>query len=185
MHYAVCDYVLDVFHNSVEAGARHIELHLHENPGDGMLELIVCDDGCGMDRETLARALDPFYSDGRKHPGRRVGLGLPFLQQLLDGTDGEFSISSEPGRGTELSCRFNMRHLDSPPLGNIRDTLMAVFSFPGDHEVLLKRTQGNAGYELRRSDLLQVLGNMDTPQTLDLLTQFLESQEDFHGENDS
>jgi hypothetical protein len=37
-----------------------------------------------MTAEELQRALDPFHTDGIKHPHRKVGLGLPFLVQTAE-----------------------------------------------------------------------------------------------------
>jgi len=58
----------------------------------------VIDAGCGMDAETLARAVEPFYST--KETGRGTGLGLSMVHGLAAQLGGGFTLSSEPGRGT-------------------------------------------------------------------------------------
>lgn len=187
MHFGLSDYVMDAVHNSIQAGAANITLKLletgtPEEPGDIVFEVI--DDGCGMDERQLARAVDPFYTDGSKHPGRKMGLGLPFLKQLLDETGGEFSLESLPGNGTSLSCRFKPRHIDTPPLGDVAGACMTLFSYPGSFELELRRERFGRRYSIVRSELLEALGSFDGPEELMLLNRFLESQEDFHGEND-
>ena len=72
-----CDTILDIVQNAFESGATEVRLELARR--ETRLEVAVRDNGCGMDAATLAKALDPFWTDGEKHPGRKVGLGLPFL----------------------------------------------------------------------------------------------------------
>jgi signal transduction histidine kinase/ActR/RegA family two-component response regulator len=62
------------------------------------VRLSVIDTGCGMDSETLARAVEPFYST--KETGRGTGLGLSMVHGLAAQLGGGFALSSEPGRGT-------------------------------------------------------------------------------------
>lgn len=58
----------------------------------------VIDAGCGMDSETLAHAVEPFYST--KEVGRGTGLGLSMVHGLAGQLGGGFALSSEIGRGT-------------------------------------------------------------------------------------
>jgi signal transduction histidine kinase/ActR/RegA family two-component response regulator len=62
------------------------------------VHLSVIDAGCGMDAETLARAVEPFYST--KETGRGTGLGLSMVHGLAAQLGGGFVLASEPGQGT-------------------------------------------------------------------------------------
>jgi signal transduction histidine kinase/ActR/RegA family two-component response regulator len=67
--------------------------------GPGLyVHLSVIDAGCGMDAETLARAVEPFYST--KETGRGTGLGLSMVHGLAAQLGGGFLLSSAPGEGT-------------------------------------------------------------------------------------
>jgi signal transduction histidine kinase len=62
------------------------------------LRLAVTDSGHGMDRETLSRAIDPFFTT--KGRGKGTGLGLSTIHGLAVQLNGALHLSSEPGRGT-------------------------------------------------------------------------------------
>ena len=118
-------HILDIAENSTRAGARHVDIHLKEDPSHDLLTLEIADDGAGMDKETLAKALDPFYTTKKV---RRVGLGLPMLVQAAESAGGELILSSEPGKGTRLKVTFGLRHLDRQPLGDIAGSLVTLIA---------------------------------------------------------
>ncbi len=62
------------------------------------LRLGVQDSGAGMDAETLARAVEPFFTT--KGPGRGSGLGLSMVQGLAQQSGGGLALTSAPGAGT-------------------------------------------------------------------------------------
>jgi CheY-like chemotaxis protein len=58
----------------------------------------VIDAGVGMDAETLAHAVEPFFST--KETGRGTGLGLSMVHGLAAQLGGAFILNSAPGEGT-------------------------------------------------------------------------------------
>jgi CheY-like chemotaxis protein len=64
------------------------------------VRLSVIDAGCGMDQQTLTRAIEPFFST--KEFGRGTGLGLSMVHGLAAQLGGAFAITSEPGEGTRV-----------------------------------------------------------------------------------
>jgi signal transduction histidine kinase/ActR/RegA family two-component response regulator len=64
------------------------------------VRLSVIDAGCGMGPETLARAVEPFYST--KEFGRGTGLGLSMVHGLAAQLGGGFELTSAPGEGTRV-----------------------------------------------------------------------------------
>jgi PAS domain S-box-containing protein len=79
-------------------------------PGRYVL-LEVRDAGCGMDAETRARILEPFFTT--KSPGR--GLGLSEVLGLVRAQGGGLEIESEPGRGTRVTVLFPV----PPPVASL------------------------------------------------------------------
>lgn len=67
----------------------------------GHLQVVVSDNGCGMEPAVLARALDGLkVSPDGKAVERRQGLGLPLVRQLVEAHGGTLELLSEPGLGT-------------------------------------------------------------------------------------
>ena len=64
------------------------------------VRLSVIDAGCGMEAETLARAVEPFYST--KEFGRGTGLGLSMVHGLAAQLGGGFNLTSAPAEGTRV-----------------------------------------------------------------------------------
>jgi signal transduction histidine kinase len=62
------------------------------------VRLCVSDSGCGMDAETLSRAIEPFFST--KEVGKGTGLGLSMIHGLALQLKGSLRLYSEWGRGT-------------------------------------------------------------------------------------
>jgi hypothetical protein len=121
-------HILDIAENSAKAGATRILIAVNENERRDRLTFRVTDDGRGMSREEAARALDPFFTTGRK----RTGLGLPLLAQTAELCGGRLTIVSSPGRGTRVAAAFPYSHVDRPPLTHMAETLMTlIFGHPG------------------------------------------------------
>lgn len=180
MHASICDMVLDCLQNSIEADAALIVLHWVETAEN--LQVYISDNGCGMTPGELEKAKDPFYTDGKKHVHRKVGLGIPFLLQTVEQTGGEVDIRSEKGKGTSLTFSLNLRNVDVPPLGDLPTMLMAAFSFPGNFEFVAFRSREVQGesinYTVSKGELIDVLGDLQSVECLSLLKQYLLSQEE-------
>ncbi len=87
-----------------DGGKLEIALRLEHVPAAGDLaagkyvRLCVSDSGCGMDPQTLSRAIEPFFST--KEVGKGTGLGLSMIHGLALQLKGALRLYSEPGRGT-------------------------------------------------------------------------------------
>ena len=175
MHYTLCDYLLDLFQNALEAGSNRTTVLWNET--DGQLRLVLEDTGRGMSEEELEAARDPFYSEPGKHPERRQGLGLPFLLQTAEATDGNVEITSTPGAGTRIECRFPLDHLDLPPVGDLPGTFVQMCLYEGDYEVEIERRRGDEGYRLSRRELTEALGDLESAASISLLRRYVQEQE--------
>jgi len=115
-------HILDILQNASEAGASRVSLVINEDPEEDRLTIAVCDDGCGMDDETLLRTVDPFFTTRKT---RHVGLGLSLFAAAAERAGGRLEVRSRPGLGTKVEATFSLSHPDRQPLGCMADTLLA------------------------------------------------------------
>ena len=101
MHFTLTDLITDITQNAAEAGAALVELEVRQT--DREFRFIVRDNGKGMSADELSRAVDPFVTDGVKHPHRKVGLGIPFLIQTAEQSGGGWAIRSALAGGKAVS----------------------------------------------------------------------------------
>jgi len=176
MHFTLADLVTDITQNAVEAGADLVELEVSET--DKEFRFLVNDNGKGMTQEELKKAIDPFITDGVKHPGRKVGLGLPFLIQTAQQSGGGWDIKSEKGKGTKVTAWFDSGNFDMPPVGDIALMFRTIFMFNSAGEIVIRRRKPNDEYEVRKSELLEAIGNFEEVSNLILLGEYLQGLEE-------
>ncbi len=177
MHFAVCDFLLDLVQNSVEAGATGITVGVIEEAG--WIAAEVTDNGKGMDEKELERARDPFYTDGTKHARRKVGLGIPFLVQSVEQAGGDFRLESKKGEGTRFSFRFPASGLDTPPMGDLAGLFLSAMCFEGDYELTALHRAPSRGidYETKRSGIIEAVGDLSSADALISVREYLASCE--------
>jgi signal transduction histidine kinase len=93
--------ILNLAVNARDAMAGGGELTIATRHGDGgMIELAVADTGSGMDRETLERSSEPFFTT--KPVGKGSGLGLSQVTGTVEQLGGHVKIESKLGKGTTI-----------------------------------------------------------------------------------
>jgi len=65
------------------------------------VRLLISDNGCGMDNETVRKATQPFFS--AKQAGRKRGMGLAHTKRLVQLNNGTLTITSRPDNGTTVT----------------------------------------------------------------------------------
>ena len=176
MHATLCDLITDLVQNSIEAQATDIHLNIKET--DTNLSFVIADNGKGMNAETLEKAKDPFYSDGRKHSHRKVGLGLPFLFQTAEWTGGTAEIESEEGTGTTVTFSADPAHVDLPQFGNFTTAAVTLMAYGFEGNLNIERHVNGRGYSISRNELIDALGDLSDTDSLVLLKEFIASREE-------
>lgn len=82
------------------AGGACVEMSLGQEGKAALID--VCDQGCGMSPEVLARLFDPFFTTRKDG----TGLGLAIVRNLVTMYGGEIQAQSQPGLGSRLQIRL-------------------------------------------------------------------------------
>lgn len=114
-------------------GEAYCSEHKEFVPGAYMM-LSVSDNGCGMDKETLANIFEPFFTT--KELGKGTGLGLATVYGIVKQNNGFINVYSEPGNGTTFRLYLPCHSLDecfsisgddeSKPLARGNETILLV-----------------------------------------------------------
>jgi anti-sigma regulatory factor (Ser/Thr protein kinase) len=147
-------HILDVAENGLRAGARHIWIRVLEDLKADLMEIEVEDDGKGMEPAMVERVLDPFVTTRET---RRVGLGLPLLEEAARMAGGRVEVSSTPGKGTTVRATFRHGHIDRKPLGDMGMTIASLILGGPDVEIVYRHRRDGEEFHLDTRELRQEL----------------------------
>jgi hypothetical protein len=169
------DHIMDLVTNSLRAKAQNILVSVERNPACPLLTITVSDDGSGMDEEMQKKVQDPFFST---KAGRKVGLGVPLLKGTAETTGGSFSLSSEPGKGTEIRAVFDATHPDLPPLGNLKDTILVLIVGNPEVSFTFRYTDAEKRFLLDTKEMKTLLDGvpLNHPEVVNFLRKYLDEQ---------
>lgn len=81
--------------------------HVGYIPGD-FVQLVVRDDGCGLDKETMDKIFEPFFTT--KDVDKGTGLGLSMVFGIVNQNKGFIIVNSEPDKGSTFNVYLS-RHI--------------------------------------------------------------------------
>lgn len=165
-------HILDVVENSTAAGATLIEIRILEDLEKDQLMIAIKDNGRGMDPEMAQRVRDPFVTT---RTTRRVGMGIPLLEQSAREADGRLELHSAPGTGTEVTAILRHSHIDRKPLGDITSTMIALILGNPDVDFIFERDSGGVRAHVDTREIKTQLGEIpiNHPAVLELLRPLL------------
>jgi hypothetical protein len=141
---------MDIIENGLNGGATLIGLTVVEERKNNCLRITITDNGRGIPEDVLKKVLDPFYTT---RITRRVGLGLSLFREASKRCDGEFSIISEEGKGTQVDATFCLDHIDLPPMGDLASTMITlIVGNPGVDFVYAHEMEGDT-FQLDTRDI--------------------------------
>ncbi len=95
--------VRSLINNSLDACSPQERIIISWRMDNERIDISVSDEGGGMDKETLARAAEPFFTT--KAPGRGLGLGLFLAKTVARRYGGDLQLQSNDG-GTRVVWSF-------------------------------------------------------------------------------
>lgn len=169
----ICENIIDIVNNSIRAEATNIKIEIHENQKSDTLTLAITDNGSGMDRVTLNRIADPFYTTKE---GKKTGMGTSLLKYHAELTGGHFFITSDSGKGTKVIAEFGLTHMDRQPLGDITGTLLLFLTGHPDILFKYKHKASKGTFVLNSAELKEVLGmELNTPGVRPIIKEYIEN----------
>jgi signal transduction histidine kinase len=97
----------NIIHNAVRSRQDGLEVKIAGRCSDGIIEITVADNGCGIAGENLSRIFDPFYTT--REVGSGTGMGLTVAREIVRAAGGDIEIDSVEGAGTTVITRLPLR----------------------------------------------------------------------------
>ncbi len=166
-------HIIDILQNSTRAKATKIELDVEKSTADDKLVLRFKDNGCGMDEAMVKKVTEPFFTT---RTTRKVGLGLPLLKQNAELTGGSFNITSEVGKGTEVTATFGLTHIDRKPMGDLAGAVVLTLSSYPDVRFIFHYKDDNTDFVLDTDEVNEALDGMSVqnPEIVQYLKEMIE-----------
>ena len=147
-------HILDLVQNSLRAEATCIPISVKDSVSQDVLEITIEDDGHGMDAALLAKVTEPFTTT---RTTRQMGMGIPLFQMAVEQTGGTFHIESTPGQGTTLRAAFVRSHIDTPPLGDMVETLITLVQGTPDVDFLYRYETDTQSFQFDTREIREIL----------------------------
>lgn len=98
----------NIFSNALKYTRKGGEIKVAAKSEGASVEIIVEDNGIGIQREDLNKIFERFYrvEKSRSREMGGTGLGLSIAKEILESMGGRISIESEIGVGTKMTLRF-------------------------------------------------------------------------------
>lgn len=165
-------HLLDLIQNSISAGADLIKITIQESTIQNILVVSVEDNGKGMDKDTINKVKDPFFTS---RTTRKIGLGIPLLLAAAKRCDGDLIINSEIGKGTKISAYFKLNHIDRAPMGNVWSMMSGVIACNGDIDFEYTHIYNGRLFQMKTRDIKNVLRSVpiSSPEVTGWIEEYL------------
>jgi signal transduction histidine kinase len=121
--------LLNVLRNAQQSACREVVLEIQVHPE--RVDILVADDGRGMEPDVRDRAFEPFFTT---RP-RGTGLGLALTRQIVEMHGGRVHMDTEPGNGCRVTISLpRARADDSSPPGSTGSPFADEESAPSPSE---------------------------------------------------
>lgn len=164
-------HILDIAQNSVRAKANNITIIVNENVNDNLFEFSIKDDGTGIPKDIFEDILNPFTTSRTM---RKVGLGIPLLDDTCSLCNGKLSIETIVDKGTDIIAIMEYNHIDRPPMGDIVTTIAMLITSNPDININYIHYYNEATFDISTKEIKDVLGE-DIPLTDINVIQWLKS----------
>lgn len=149
--------------NNETLDEKFVKLNPSLSPGQHV-RLTVKDTGHGMDKKTLGRIFNPYFTT--KKAGKGTGVGLAIVHGIVENHNGAIFAESVPDKGAEFTV------LIPAYAGQIENEVEAEIVLPTGHESVLLVDDEPALFRLGKQRLeglgYRVNGSTDSPEALSM-----------------
>ena len=92
---------------------ENIHQAAEDSPSREYVRIVVSDTGVGMSAEIAEKIFEPFFTT--KNAGKGSGLGLSMVRHFARQSDGDVTVRSVPGSGTQICLDLPRAQLEAPP----------------------------------------------------------------------
>ena len=149
-------HIMDIVSNSIRAKANNISVEVNEDLLNNRLKIVIEDDGIGMDGDLLAHIKDPFVTSRTQ---RKIGLGIPLLEQTCRQCKGSLMIESKENFGTTITAAMEYNHIDRPPLGDLATSIAGMMVSMDNSNFSYKHSYNNKIFQITTKEIYDILDN--------------------------
>ena len=120
--------ISQVFANILVNGVHAIEgkgtITINTYSQKGLVKIKISDTGCGMNKDTMVKIFNPFFTT--KEADKGTGLGLSIAFKIIEKHNGSISVESDPGKGTTFIVALPVIQEKKPSLKTIESSLDGI-----------------------------------------------------------
>jgi GAF domain-containing protein/anti-sigma regulatory factor (Ser/Thr protein kinase) len=171
----------NILQNAAEAGAKSVNVNVQPTEERGILEIVIEDDGAGMEEEVMRKAWSPFFTTrGVEHHG----LGLPATMHVISQAQGHITLVSEAGKGTTVAMFMPKGQIEYEAIepGSVKNILLIDDNDDWANlfaellkETKIKLTQSTNLKKFPSADLILVDENIVSVPLIDVLSALSEA----------
>ncbi|MFP4556291.1 MAG: ATP-binding protein [Bacteroidales bacterium] len=167
-------HILDIVQNSIVAGASSIEIDIDEDFVTNTLSIRINDNGKGIPPDMLSRIIDPYTTS---RTTRKVGMGLPLLNDACRFSGGKLQVNSTPKIGTEVVATLGLDHIDRQPLGDIQEIILLLISANPTLDFIYQHSINGNKYVFDTKEVKEALDGLpiNSPDVIRMLREMIEA----------
>ena len=96
--------LINIIKNSIESINKKGRITINSKIKNNKYYLTIKDNGCGMNKETLEKIKEPFFTTKK----RGSGLGVALIYEIIEAHSAKINYDSEYGKGTKVNLVFSM-----------------------------------------------------------------------------
>lgn len=165
-------HILDIVQNSIVADATFIGIKIEEDSNANSLSVEIVDNGKGMSPEVLQAVLDPYTTS---RTTRKVGMGLPLLNDACKIAGGTLVVESQLGNGTQVFANFILNHIDRQPIGDMAGVVVLLVTANPNIDFYYTHSKDGNVYKFDTKEVKETLDGipLNTPEVRKILHEII------------